>query len=137
MRKWIHKLVGIHSGKGVYSLNASLGAFSVEKSGESVDEIETEHPLVCYHPKTHRPYLFLSRALTRFVGMTEEESKPIIEFLISHVQRSEYTCRLRWAPGTLTMWANFCLMHAAINDYSGQRRIVLRTTLAGPPPLGL
>ncbi|MDA0347313.1 MAG: TauD/TfdA family dioxygenase [Verrucomicrobia bacterium] len=134
MRSLIHNLVGVHSGKGVYALNASLKAFSVNPSGQAVDNIETLHPLVCCHPTTHRPHLFLSAALTRFVGMTEAESRPIITFLKSHAQRLEYTCRLRWAPGTLTLWANPCLMHAAINDYSGKRRVVLRTTVAGSRP---
>lgn len=135
MRAMIDNLIGVHSGKGVFALNAANTAFSVESSGQAVDEIETEHPLVCCHPTTNRPHLYLSAALKRFVGMTEAESKPIISFLKSHAQRVEYACRLRWAPGTLTMWANPCLLHAAINDYPGQRRVVLRTTIAGSPPM--
>ena len=134
MRTLIHNLVGVHEGKGVFALNAAQKAFSVQASGQAVDEIETQHPLVCRHPTTGRPHLFISAALSRFVGMTEAESGPIIAFLQSHAQRVEYTCRLRWAPGTLTMWANPYLMHAAINDYPGQRRVVLRTTVAGSPP---
>ncbi len=135
MRSLIHDLIGVHSGKGVYALNASLKAFSVEASGQAVDDVETEFPLVCCHPVTKRPHLYLSSALSHFVGMTEAESSPIIAFLKSHVQRMEYTCRLRWAPGTLAMWSNPCLMHAAINDYPGQRRVLLRTTVAGSPPV--
>ena len=136
MRGLIDGLVGVHSGKGVYALNASHSkAFSVKASGRAVDEIETKHPLVCRHPVTRRRHLFLSAALSHFVGMTKAESRPLIEFLKSHAQRSEFTCRLRWAPGTLTLWANTCLMHAAINDYSGYRRVVLRTTVAGPSPV--
>ncbi|MDG2168507.1 MAG: TauD/TfdA family dioxygenase [Opitutales bacterium] len=136
MRDLIHDLVGVHSGKGVFTLNASHAtAFSVKESGQQVEEIETEHPLVCLHPGTGRKHLFISGALCRFVGMTEEESRPIIDYLLSHAQRVEYCCRLRWAPGTLTLWANHCLLHAAINDYSGQRRVVLRSTVAGIPPV--
>jgi taurine dioxygenase len=134
MRGLIHDLIGVHSGKGVYALNASLKAFSVEASGQAADDVENEHPLVCCHPTTKRPHLYLSGSLTHFVGMTEAESRPIITFLKSHVQRIEYTCRLRWTPGTLTLWSNPCLMHAAINDYPGQRRVLLRTTIAGSRP---
>jgi taurine dioxygenase len=135
MRSLIHDLIGVHSGKGVYALNAAQKAFSVRASGQVADDIETQHPLVCCHPKTKRPHLYISGSLTRFVGMTEAESRPIIEFLKSHAQRLEFTCRLRWAPGTVTMWFNPCLMHAAINDYPGKRRVVLRTTVAGSPPM--
>lgn len=135
MRSLISDLTGVHSGRGVFTLNAGHRALSVKSSGQAVEEIETEHPLVCQHPATGRHHLFLSAALCRFVGMTTEESWPIIAFLKSHAQRVEYTCRLKWAPGTLAMWSNQCLMHAAINDYAGQRRVVLRTTVAGPPPI--
>jgi len=135
MRELINGLTGVHSGKGVFALNARNQAFSVKTSGQEVDEIETGHPLVCCHPVTGRRHLMLSAALRRFDGMTEAESQPIITFLKAHAQRVEYTCRLRWAPGTLAMWSNQCLMHAAINDYPGQRRVVLRTTVAGPPPI--
>ena len=134
MRDLIHDLVGVHSGKGVYALNASHTALSVKESGQAVDNIESKHPVVCRHPNTGRKHLYISRALCRFDGMTEAESKPIIDYLISHAQRVEFTCRLRWAPNTLAMWANTCLMHAAINDYPGQRRVVLRTTVAGARP---
>ena len=135
MRNLILNLIGVHSGKGVFAINASNTALSVKASGQAVEEIETEHPLVCRHPVTGRPYLYLSGVLQRFVGMTEEESKPIIDFLISHALRGEYTCRLRWEPRTLTMWANPYLMHAAINDYHGYRRVVLRSTVTGSPPI--
>ena len=134
LRALIRDLIGIHSGKGVYALNAAQSAFSVRDSGQEVDDIETPHPLVCRHPATKREHLLLSRSLTRFEGMTEAESEPIISFLLSHAQRLEYTCRLRWAPGTFALWSNQNLMHAAINDYPGKRRVMLRTTIAGSPP---
>ena len=134
MRQLLHGKVGVHSGKGVFALNASHKALSVKDSGQSVDDIETKHPVVCRHTTTGRRHLFISAAMCRFVGLTEAESKPIIDFLMTHAQRSEYTCRLRWAPGTLTLWSNSCLLHAAINDYPGHRRVVLRTTIAGDPP---
>lgn len=135
MRELIDGLVGVHSGRGVYALNAShKSAFSVRDSGRVAEEIETEHPLVCCHSVTGRRHLYLSGALCRFVGMTEAESKPLIDYLIAHARRTEFTCRLRWAPGTLALWSNTCLLHAAINDYPGQRRVVLRTTVAGDPP---
>jgi taurine dioxygenase len=134
MQSLINDLMGVHSGKGVFALNASHRALSVKSSAQAIDDIETEHPLVCVHPTTGRRHLFLSAALCRFTGMTAAESMPIINFLKSHAQRVEYTCRLRWEPGTLAMWSNQCLMHAAINDYPGRRRVVLRTTIAGPPP---
>ncbi len=136
MKSLIHDLVGVHTGKGVFALNAAHKSLGVaDKVKDSLEAIEVEHPLVCRHPATNRRHLFLSAVLCRFVGMTEAESQPIINFLKEHAQRIEYTCRLRWAPGTLALWSNQCLLHAAINDYPGHRRVVLRTTVAGPRPV--
>lgn len=134
MRGLIQNLVGVHEGKGVFAVNAVHKTLNVKASAQAVEEIVAYHPLVCCHPTTGRPHLFLSGVLNRFVGMTEAESQSIISFLQSHAQRVEYACRLRWATGTLTMWSNTCLLHSAINDYPGQRRVVLRTTIAGSPP---
>ena len=41
---------------------------------------------------------------------------------------------VRWEEGTLTMWANPFVLHTAINDYSGYRRVTYRTTVEGHVP---
>jgi taurine dioxygenase len=72
--------------------------------------------------------------LTRFKGLTEAESKPIIDYLMALAVRPEFTCRVRWETGTLTMWANPFVLHTAINDYPGHRRVTYRTTVEGHVP---
>ena len=66
-----------------------------------------------------------------FEGMTQEESKPMIDWLQAHATRPEFTCRVHWKPGTLTIWDNRRAMHNAINDYHGMRRHMRRLT-SGP-----
>jgi len=72
----------------------------------------------------------------RFDEMTADESKPLLHFLFDHAVRPEFTCRLRWTPGTLAIWDNRCLLHLAVNDYDGSRRLLHRTTVAGDIPVG-
>jgi taurine dioxygenase len=134
MKALIAGLVGVHCGKGVFANNAAHKHLGVRADATSVDDIETEHPLVCAHPHTGRLYIFVSGVLRRFKGMTEAESKPIIDYLISVATRPEFTCRLRWQQGTLTMWDNPHVLHTAINDYSGYRRVTYRTTVEGQVP---
>ena len=54
-----------------------------------------------------------------FKDMTEEESAPLLAYLLSHATRPEFTCRLRWSVNTLALWDNRCCQHFAINDYHG------------------
>jgi taurine dioxygenase len=102
---------------------------------EKADEYEAEHPVARTHPGTGRRALYLSRSHTiRFRGMSEEESRPLIDFLQAHQIRPEFTCRVRWTPGTLTVWDNRCTQHCAVNDYHGQRRRMRRLTVGPETP---
>jgi taurine dioxygenase len=100
-------------------------------------DVEVEQPVVRVHPVTGRRALFVNPVYTqRFVDMTEEESRPLLQFLFANATRAEFTCRLQWTPGTLAVWDNRCLLHLAINDYDGSRRLLHRTTVAGERPIG-
>jgi taurine dioxygenase len=41
---------------------------------------------------------------------------------------------LRWAQHTLAIWDNRGTMHNALNDYSGVRREMFRTSVKGSVP---
>lgn len=97
---------------------------------------EAEHPAVRLHPETGRRALFMNVAHTvRFAGMTEEESAPLLQYLQAHQRKEEFTCRVRWAPGTLALWDNRSTQHYPINEYHGFRRVMHRITLAGDVPV--
>ncbi len=105
--------------------------------GDSEADREIAQPVVRVHPVTGRKALFVNPVYTQyFEGMTPEESRPLLQFLFQHATKAEFTCRLRWAPGTLAIWDNRCLLHLAINDYDGSRRLLHRTTVAGQRPVG-
>ena len=94
-----------------------------------------EHPVVLTHPETGRKGLYVNTAHTlRFKDMTEEESKPLLDYLYQHAARPEFTCRFRWQVGSLAFWDNRAAMHNPINDYHGHRRVMHRIPLAGDKP---
>ena len=125
-----------HGTKGPAASTAVSRSIGMVRNEPSADQ-EVLHPVVRVHPVTGRRALFVNPVYSqRFDGMTEEESRPLLQFLFQHASRAEFTCRLRWAPGTLAIWDNRCLLHLAINDYDGSRRLLHRTTVAGERPVG-
>ena len=94
-----------------------------------------EHPVARTHPETGRKALYVNVAHTaRFMGMTEDESAPLLGFLFRHQVRPEFTCRFTWEPGSIALWDNRCAQHNPVNDYHGYRRLMHRITLAGDRP---
>ncbi|HYG55703.1 MAG TPA: TauD/TfdA family dioxygenase [Burkholderiales bacterium] len=141
MKALAHKLVGVNSaslkatgGRRKMHSQENVGAMKIHDT-EKADAMEAEHPAVRTHPDTGRKALYVSRSHTiRFRDMTEQESAPLIEFFQAHQTRPEFTCRVRWEPGTLTVWDNRCTQHCAINDYHGQRRRMRRLTVGPQVP---
>lgn len=97
-------------------------------------QTESAHPLFRTHPETGRVGLYFGSHVTRLDGFTEEESAPILEYLRAHTVRPEFTCRVRWEAGTLTLWDNRCVQHYAVPDYT-ERRHMHRITIAGDVPV--
>jgi taurine dioxygenase len=105
------------------------------RGAHSQAELATQdavHPVVIRHPDTGRKALYVNPGFTlRFDGWTEEESRPLLDFLYRHAVRPEFTCRLQWREGSLAFWDNRSTWHFAVNDYHGERRLLHRITIAG------
>jgi len=94
-----------------------------------------EHPVIRTHPETGRKALYVNPAhTTHFVGWTEDESKPLLDFLFAHQIRPEFTCRFNWQVDSIAFWDNRCVLHNPVNDYHGYRRLLHRVTLKGDIP---
>ncbi len=101
----------------------------------SFGDREVGHPVIRTHPGTGRKLIYINRTyLRRFEGMTEEESKGLLETLYAHCGRLEFSCRTRWRNNQVLVWDNRATWHRAIFDYPGKRRYLERVTIAGDRP---
>lgn len=93
------------------------------------------HPLVRTHPDTGKKSLYCDTSYSMGIeGMTQEEAKPLLDFLGWWATREEFNCRLRWEPHMLVIWDNRSCLHKAFNDYDGYRREMIRTIVNGEVP---
>jgi taurine dioxygenase len=112
--------------------DAKLGAKRVDEQVRISPPIA--QPVVRVHPETGRKALYLGEKVKRFDGMTEEESKPLIEYLNRHATKPEFVYRHQWRQGDILIWDNRCTMHQALGDFDeSQLRHMERTTVMGTP----
>jgi len=115
---------------------ATSTSIEISRNNPQAD-VERAHPVVRVNSRTGDRSLYVNPVYTtRFEDMSEEESQGLLEYLYAHCTRPEFTCRFRWAPGSVAVWDNRYTVHLAINDYDGQRRSMYRTSLAGEVPVG-
>jgi taurine dioxygenase len=134
MKRMLSGLRALHSDRKVAGPRANMNAQRSTKVREDADWRETvsAHPVVVTHPETGRKLLYVNHSYTYcFEGMTEAESKPLLDYLLDHGHRPEFTCRFRWEPGSIAFWDNRVCKHLAIHDAGPFRRVMRRTQIAG------
>lgn len=98
-------------------------------------ETRNLHPVVRTHPETGRKCLFVNHSYSVcFEDMTEDESRPLLDWLMEWGHRPEFTCRFRWRPGSVAFWDNRCVKHLALHDVHDHQRIMRRIQIAGDRP---
>jgi len=108
----------------------------LKAAGVEMKVLTSEHPAARTHPETGRKALYVNQGHTaRFGGWTEEESRPLLDFLFQHQVRPELCCRFQWQPGSIAFWDNRCAQHRALWDYWPQTRAGNRVTIKGDKPV--
>ncbi len=126
-----------HTDRAIAGPQAAVSKSRTTAVREDADWRETisYHPAVITHPETGRKALFVNHShCVAFEGMTEAESKPLLDYLLDHGHRAEFTCRFRYTPGSVAFWDNRCVKHMAVNDAGPFRRVARRIQIQGTHP---
>jgi taurine dioxygenase len=90
------------------------------------------HPLVCTHPDTGRPMLYLGRRRNAYLmGLELAESEALLDELWDFVARPEFAWEHAWQVGDLVLWDNRCTMHRRDPFDATARRVMHRTQIKG------
>jgi alpha-ketoglutarate-dependent taurine dioxygenase len=106
--------------------------------GRDYDRLEpVEHPVVRVHPESGRRSLFVNPGFTSHIaGVSEHESRALLDLFYAHLTKPEHIVRHRWSAGDVAMWDNRSTLHYANRDYGSFRRIMHRVTFRGDEPVG-
>ena len=141
MRAFLAPLRAVHSAASAYDPRTTgdakyKGETAITYTFSEAIYDEVEHPVMRTHPETGRVSLYVNPMFTqRIAGLGKHESDAVLAMLHAHAVRPELTCRVRWRPGTVTMWDNRCVQHYAIDDYPDHERVMYRVTIAGSRPV--
>lgn len=135
LKQTLEGLRAVHSSRHVFG---AASAYVKETDGRlgNTDAATQDavHPVVMRHPESGKKILYVNSAFTtHFVGWTQKESAPLLNFLYEHAAHPEFQCRFQWQEGSIAFWDNRSTWHYAVNDYHGARRLMHRITIAGGP----
>jgi taurine dioxygenase len=140
VQRLAEQLTAVHDGTrefGYYLAQRRQGEGSLWE-GERYRRLESvEHPVVRVHPETGRRSLFVNPGFTsHIVGVSDAESRHLLDLFYAHITRPEHIVRHRWQPGDVAMWDNRATVHYANRDYGDARRVMHRITLRRDEPVG-
>ena len=134
MKTLLQDKQGVHSARRGYSRQ---GRYGEKDAGRSMaikfddSALATQlQPVARRHPETGRTALYVSPGYTiGIAGLPEDQAQALLAELFAHQGQERFVYRHRWQQGTLLMWDNRCLVHAATGGYQGHRRLLHRITV--------
>ena len=134
MKALLQHKQGVHSARRGY---AKSGRYGEQDKGRSMairyddSAMATQlQPIARVHPETGRTALFVSPGYTIGIdGMADDEAVPLLKELFAHQAQPEFIYRHVWQQGTLLLWDNRSVVHAATGGYDGHRRLLHRITV--------
>ncbi len=126
---WLRDKRAVHSYRYSQSL---LGG------GMSILDFErlppVEHPIVRTHPQTRRKNLYVGRHASHIVNYDEDAGRRLLNKLTDEACVEPRTYKHRWAKDDLVIWDIRCVLHRGHRWPIDEKRVMVRTTVAGDAP---
>ncbi|MCT2558284.1 TauD/TfdA family dioxygenase [Tsuneonella sp. YG55] len=130
MRRFCSGLTAVHDIARVFA----------RRLGKSAEELHAKyppmrHPVVRTHPESGKQVIYVNVGFTSHIeGLSDKESRWLLDHLYATAADPEIQCRFRWQPGSIAFWDNRLCQHLAASDYYPARRVMERVTVAGDRP---
>lgn len=137
MQTFLEGLTAVHDYSRAYDVFFSRFPERPPLSAEAKAKVPpVRHPVIRTHPESGRKVLFVNEGFTKsIVELGYDESKALLDFLVTFAVRHEFIYRHRWRKGDLLFWDNRSTQHNAVSDYDmNEARYMIRTTIAGDKP---
>jgi taurine dioxygenase len=125
---------------GLYAVHDITRSFGLYMEPEELARMEAEypavlHPVVCTHPATGRPHLYVNRIfVNRIEGVDPDAGRHLLERLCRQADYPEHQCRFTWTPDAVAFWDNRAVQHYAASDYFPSVRVMERASIIGGRP---
>ncbi|MYB35925.1 MAG: TauD/TfdA family dioxygenase [Gammaproteobacteria bacterium] len=127
--------------KGLAELHGAAGPGSAageDDGGASMpgyrqEQVVPLRPLVKVHPETGRPALYIGRHAHDIPGLSEEESRLLLEELVEFGCQPPRVYGHHWQVGDVVIWDNRRVLHRARPWPPSEARAMHHTRVAGDP----
>lgn len=88
------------------------------------------HPVIRAHPISGRKCIYVNEMVTsRIIGLEPDESDIILNYLINHLKKPIFQCRLHWEDDTVVVWDNRATQHQVLADFQPSYRLNQRIAI--------
>ncbi len=125
------KTVNVFMGSAVARHSSPSAEAQAERKPEPVLQ-----PLVRTNPDNGSKALYFHPLKTEnIVGMSPQDSQALLDELLTHAVRDEFTYRHQWRKGDVLLWDNRAALHRALFDYDpSEYRLLYRVLVRGELP---
>jgi taurine dioxygenase len=130
-----------HRADSLYAIHDFSRAFGQRMTDEEREAKQNKypparHPVIRTHPETGERGIYTNKPFVSHIdGISEEESRYLLQILERAVLDPSVQCRIKWETDTIVMWDNRIVQHQASNDFYPQNRHVERVTIIGSKPV--